>query len=232
MSVSLTLQPISMLPVVAEMIRGEYDSMEELYSSLKDAQKRPYLLDDECVRRTVRLCHNQAELLLVSREQVLHWLASDPRSEERDVLQRLLTVLQQHETLIPLVLTLAEALQTETIDTILRMGDEEAGLAIVEGRHKPPSGAPVSEALRKKEQSATADVLDCLALEVDAAQTPLMFAATLSAQLPLFYRLMEISSEEEINRLCQTRPGLYRLASALESVAEGIQSGAIRTPPF
>jgi hypothetical protein len=205
MPVSATQQPLSILPVVAEIIRGEYDSMEELYYSLKDAQERPYLLDDECIRRTVHLCHNQAELLPVSREQVLHWLASSPGTEERNVLQHLLTVLQQHETLIPLILMLTEALEGDTIDAMLRMDDEEGELAIVEER-------------RKKEQNATADVLDCLALEVDAAQPPRMFVATLSAQLPLFYRLMEISSEEDVNRLCLTRPGLHRLAQALESV--------------
>lgn len=65
--------PLSMLPTVARIIEGEFESMEELFSSLLAAREKPYVLTDDCIERTVRLCHNQAELLPVTREQLRRW---------------------------------------------------------------------------------------------------------------------------------------------------------------
>lgn len=61
--------------------------------------------------------------------------------------------------------------------------------------------------------------------------TPLAFLMDMAEQLPLFYRMMEISTDGEINQLCEKHSGLYRLAKTLEQVAEGIRSGAIKVPP-
>lgn len=38
-------------------------------------------------------------------------------------------------------------------------------------------------------------------------------------QLPLFYRMMEIVTDDEINQLCEQRPGLYHFAKMPERVA-------------
>lgn len=61
-----------------------------------------------------------------------------------------------HEALIPRVLALANELESATIDALLSMGEEELGMAVLEGHIKPPSGAPHSETLRLRELHAIA----------------------------------------------------------------------------
>lgn len=223
--------PLSMLPTVARIIEGEFESMEELFSSLLAAREKPYVLTDDCIERTVRLCHNQAELLPVTREQLRRWRKDSPTPVQLAELLRLEDIIVHHETLIPRVLALANELEPATINALLNMDEGELGMAVLEGHIKPPSGAPHSEALRLRELHATAELLDTLAQEIDTDATPLAFLMDVAEQLPLFYRMMEISTDDEINQLCEQHSGLYRFAKALEQVAEGIQSGAIKVPP-
>lgn len=222
--------PLSMLPVIARIIEGEFESMDELYCSLLEARGKPHVLSDECIQRTVSLCHNQQELLPVIREQLRRWRKDSPTPEQLAELGRLDGIIEHHETLIPRVLTLAKALETETIDALLSMDEGALGMAVLEGRIRPPVGTPHSETLRLKELHATAELLDILAKEIDADVPPLAFVMSVAEQLPLFYRLMEISTDDEINQLCHQRPGLHRFAKALEFIAEGIQSGEIKIP--
>lgn len=222
--------PLSMLPVIAQIIEGEFESMEELFSSLLVAREKPYVLTDDCIERTVRLCHNQAELLPVTSEQLRRWRKDSPTPTQQTELLRLEEIIAHHEALIPRVLALAKELEPETIDALLSMDEGALGMAVLEGHIKPPSGAPHSEALRLRELHATAELLDTLAQKIDAGVTPLEFLMNVADQLPLFYRMMEISTDDEINQLCEQRPGLYRFAKTLEQVAEGIQSGVITIP--
>lgn len=219
--------PLSMLPIITRIIEGEFESLEELFSSLLAAHEKPYVLTDDCIERTVRLCHNQAELLPVTREQLRRWQEESPTPAQQTELIRLEDIIAHHEALIPRVL----ALEPETIDALLSMDEGALGMAVLDGHIKPPSGAPHSEALRLRELHATAELLDILAQEIDTDVTPLAFLMDVAEQLPLFYRMMEISTDDEINHLCEQRPGLYRFAKTLEQVAEGIRSGAIEVPP-
>ncbi|EAB1659516.1 TPA: hypothetical protein ACJGSF_004436 [Salmonella enterica subsp. enterica serovar Muenchen] len=85
--------------------------------------------------------------------------------------------------------------------------------------------------LRLRDLHATAELPDLLAQETDANVAPLAFLMDVADQLPLFYRMMEIVTDDEINQLCEQRPGLYRFAKMPERVAEGIRSVAIKVPP-
>ncbi|MFR72971.1 hypothetical protein EEO77_22070 [Salmonella enterica] len=223
--------PLSMLPIITRSIEGEFESLEELFSSLLAAREKPYVLTNDCIERTVHLCHNQAELLPVTREQLRRWHRESPTPAQQAELLRLEDIIAHHEALIPRVLALANELESATIDALLSMDEGALGMAVLEGHIKPPPGAPHSEALRLRELHATAELLDTLAREIDTDVTPLEFLMDVAEQLPLFYRMMEISTDDEINQLCEQRPGLYRFAKALEQVAEGIRSGAIKVPP-
>lgn len=223
--------PLSMLPTIARIIEGEFESMEELFSSLQAAREKPYILTDDCIERTVRLCHDQAELLPVTREQLWRWQKDSPTTEQQAELLRLEQIISHHEALIPGVLALANEMVPATIDTLLSMDDETLGMAILDGRIKPPGGTPHSEALRLRELHATAELLDSLVQETDLDVAPLAFLMEVADQLPLFYRMMEIATGSEISQLCEQRPGLYRFAKMLEQIAEGIRSGAIKVPP-
>ena len=46
-----------------------------------------------------------------------------------------------------------------------------------------------------------------------------------------FKQLLDISTQEQMNFICQTYPGFYRFANLLEKLAQGIQDGTISIPP-
>jgi hypothetical protein len=58
----------------------------------------------------------------------------------------------------------------------------------------------------------------------------LMLLTCMAPYMHLFHRLMEISGEGEIDKLCVTYLGLYRYAKVLERLAMGIRSGEVKVP--
>jgi hypothetical protein len=52
----------------------------------------------------------------------------------------------------------------------------------------------------------------------------------LADHLGTFKQLMEISTDADMNALCQRYDGLYRFANLLERLAEGIAEGRIPVP--
>ena len=46
-----------------------------------------------------------------------------------------------------------------------------------------------------------------------------------------FKELLDTSTQEQMNSLCETYPGFYRFANLLEKLAQGIQDGTISVPP-
>ena len=55
--------------------------------------------------------------------------------------------------------------------------------------------------------------------------------AGMADHMATFKRLLDISSEAEMNELCQRHMGLRRYAKLLEQVAGGIARGDIAVPP-
>lgn len=48
--------------------------------------------------------------------------------------------------------------------------------------------------------------------------------------MPTFKELLDTSTHEQVNSLCETYPGFYRFAKLLESIAQGIKDGTISVP--
>jgi len=46
-----------------------------------------------------------------------------------------------------------------------------------------------------------------------------------------FKELMDLSTQEQMDSLCETYLGFYRFANLLEKLAQGIQDGTISVPP-
>lgn len=221
--------PLSMLTTIALSIEGEFESIEGMYNLLLKARERPSVLNDEIIQRTIRLCHDQYDLIPVHREQLSRWLTASPSSSQRKEISRLAVLTEQHESLLKEVLVLTKELGTGTIDAILSMDDSELGRAVFEGRVKPPTGAPCSESLRVQEQRAIAKGLDAYVNKISESQPPKKFLAQVAPQMLVFRRLMEICRKDELDGLCGEFPGLYRFAKNLELLASGIQSGKIKS---
>ena len=55
--------------------------------------------------------------------------------------------------------------------------------------------------------------------------------ARMADHMPTFKRLMDLSTEDELNELCCKRMGLRRYAQVLERLAERIARGEVKVPP-
>ena len=53
---------------------------------------------------------------------------------------------------------------------------------------------------------------------------------SLADSMGTFKQLMDMTTGEEMNALCQRYEGLYRFATVLERLAEGIADGSIPVP--
>jgi len=58
----------------------------------------------------------------------------------------------------------------------------------------------------------------------------LALLAAMSDYMDTFKKLMDCSTQEEMNLLSERYPGLYRFGKVLERLAEGIASGRIPVP--
>ncbi len=45
-----------------------------------------------------------------------------------------------------------------------------------------------------------------------------------------FKQLLDISTQEQMDSLCESYPGFYRFANLMEKLAQGIQDGTIKVP--
>ena len=164
------------------------------------------------------------------REQLSRWRQASPSRSQREALSRLSKDIDQIEMTVAETLALLKEMAPGTIDAVLRMDDGELGMAVFEGRIKPPKGEPLSEELRRREQRTIAVMLDAVGGNIPAHANLLEFLAVSAPQMPLFERLMAICNEEDINSLCGEYPGLYRFAKTMEEIATGIRSGTISVP--
>lgn len=226
-----TWQPLSMLPTVLAVIADDLESAEDLHTSLVAARDHPQVFDDETLHRAIRLCESQLELAPTYREQVARWRKESPSRSQREALTQLASHIDRYESVVLESLALAQAMAAGTIDAVLRMGDDELGKAIFEGRMKPADHPPLNEDMRMREQRAIAVALDVRINDLEQAGIrDFNLFAQMEPQMPLFKRLMDIAGPSDLTALCAEHQGLGRYAKLLETVSAGIQSGAIHVP--
>jgi hypothetical protein len=57
-----------------------------------------------------------------------------------------------------------------------------------------------------------------------------LLAASFPEQTTRFKKLMDATTHEQMDALCDRYPGFYRFAKLLETIAQGIQDGTIEVP--
>ena len=70
-------QPISMLPVIAQLIDDTLASAEEQHATLQEVLCWPHVLDDATVSRTRRVYTETADDIWLYEEQLAHWKRTD-----------------------------------------------------------------------------------------------------------------------------------------------------------
>lgn len=129
-------QPLSALPMIAQLIRETRQDTDEQYQTLREAEEKPQVLDDALVDRVIRLYTVQAEDAALFEEQLARWRKEDlTLAQEQEIDQRQES-LQQLRELEAKILSLAERLKEGTIDRILRKSDVELAREILSGKRK------------------------------------------------------------------------------------------------
>jgi len=222
-------QPLSAIGQIARGIGEEFDNTRELYEHLCTGRDRPHLLDDAVVERVLRHVADQVEFLPVYREQLARWYQSQPTAEQFIELDRVTHQLDRWEALLKQQRALAKELSTGTIDKMMALSDEELAQGIFSGKIPFPKAADHNREIVAAVRVQLATVLDLKFQDVEeTCHDDLAMLGGMRDYLAGFKGLMDSTSRQDLDRLMQQYPGLYRLAKLLERIAGGIQSGAIQ----
>lgn len=128
--------PISALPLVAQAIDGMLDAAEGQHPLVRQAQQRPHVLDDATVQRLIRVSTEQATYLDVYEEQLRRWRQTTLTESQRQDVERLTTQLARLRTVVHDILTMSDALPSQTIEQVLGKSDLDVAIEVLTGKLK------------------------------------------------------------------------------------------------
>jgi hypothetical protein len=132
-------QPLSALPMMAAMVSEQLADVRQQLQNLQSVQSRPHVLDDATVKRLLQVYGEQQDFLWVYDEQVMRWQREALTPEQRQQLERMAQQLIELNSVLSEILTMAEAFQGKTIDSILSKSDFELAMELLSGDLQPPS---------------------------------------------------------------------------------------------
>lgn len=127
-------QPISALPLIAQMIDGNLTDVEEQFQNLQPARSRPHVLDDATVERIIKVYTEQKDFLWVYDKQLARWKAESLTPTQRREVERLEAKLGKLRTVLDAILDLADQLKERTIERVLGKSDIEVALDVLSGK--------------------------------------------------------------------------------------------------
>jgi hypothetical protein len=128
MSKTPNWQPISQLPLIAQMIDGELEDTKSQYQNLQPAKSRPHILDDYTVGRLIKVFGERPEFFGIYAEQLARWKALDLNITQKREVERLLGQLKKLIEVNAAILALANELKEGTIEKMMGKSDLEIGL--------------------------------------------------------------------------------------------------------
>jgi hypothetical protein len=131
-------QPLSMLPMMAEMVSGMLDEVQKQLQNLRAAQEKPHVLDDDTVGRVLKVYGEQQDFLWVYEAQLARWQQEHLTPQQQQQTEQMAAQLTQLKPGLSEILELAEDLKGQTIESVLGKSDAELALDTLSGKIKPP----------------------------------------------------------------------------------------------
>lgn len=128
MSKTPNWQPISQLPLITQMINEELNDTQSQYQNLQPAVARPHILNDYTVGRLIKVFGERQEFFGIYAEQLFGWKALNLTTEQKQEVERLEKQLEKLVEVNTQIVTLANQLQSGTIEKVLGKSDLELGL--------------------------------------------------------------------------------------------------------
>lgn len=126
-------QPISQMPLIADMIRDSLNDTREHLSTLTKAKAQPHVLDHTTIDRVEQVHTEQMEFVYLYTQQIGRWRTEEPSASQAHELDRMEKQNHQLRAATADVLALARELRKGTIDRVLAMSDLELGLQALLG---------------------------------------------------------------------------------------------------
>ena len=129
-----TWRPISWLPTISSAITGSLAAAHELHGTLEQGWERPYRMDEATLARARRVFAEQAEDVELYAEQLRRWQAEALSLAQRHEVEGLVGQVDEWRREVAAILQLADELQANTIEALLRKSDLEVGLEALLGQ--------------------------------------------------------------------------------------------------
>jgi len=121
-------QPLSMVPMIGDMVAGALADSREHVLTLMEALGRPYTLADADLDRSHHIYTEQMEFVGIYTEQVARWRAVELSRDQRQAIDRIDADNGELSTVTYQVLALVDALRASTIEAIMKVSDLGLGL--------------------------------------------------------------------------------------------------------
>lgn len=131
-------QPLSVLPMMTDMVAGMLDEVNTQIQNLRAAQEKPHVLDDYTVGRVLKVYGEQQDLLWVYEAQLERWQQENLTATQRQQTEQMAAQLAQLKPGLIEILQIANVLKGQTIEAVLAKSDEELALDMLLGKTKPP----------------------------------------------------------------------------------------------
>ncbi|MEW4152554.1 hypothetical protein LW858_32620 (plasmid) [Bacillus cereus] len=122
-------QPIQNLPIIANLIDGQFIDAKEQYINLLEARNKPHVLDDATIQRTIRVYTEQLEFVWIFEEQLSKWIKEERLTPiEQSEIERLQGQVQQLHHNLTDILALTEKLKEGTYEKVMKKSDLQLGM--------------------------------------------------------------------------------------------------------
>ena len=126
-------QPLSMLPMMTDMVSGMLNEVNTQLQTLRAAQKQPHVLDDYTVGRVLKVYGEQQDFMWVYEAQLARWQKESLNKTQRQQVEQMAQQLKQIKPGLSEILEIAADLKGKTIESILSKSDAELALEILSG---------------------------------------------------------------------------------------------------
>ena len=132
------LQPTSMIPVFHETSFGMLDAAKEQLASLKKAEGRAHVLNDEIIERVLKTFTEQTDYIPTFLEQCQQWRKEALNERQLQWVSDIEHNVKMLAKINPDILALAKSYEDKTINSILGMDEDELIKNILTGKVDMP----------------------------------------------------------------------------------------------
>lgn len=121
--------PIRNLPMIANIVDGQFTETKNQLRNLLQARENPYILDDTTIDRLIKVFTEQQEYVPIFDGQLSKWQREEKLSiAQQNEVDRLKRQVELWKKGLIDILALAEELKMGTIEKVMKKSDLELGI--------------------------------------------------------------------------------------------------------